>query len=63
MMAFLKILPAICMSENGFCDINSKLLFNIMAGGPLAFVVKNFRLERKQESAINIDIKVSEEVK
>lgn len=38
-------LRAICMSVDWLSNINSKTLFDVMGGGPLAFVTHTFRLE------------------
>lgn len=53
-MDFIKSNFAICMSVDGFYDVNSKTLLNFMAGGPLPFVFKMFRIEGKKQSAANM---------
>lgn len=62
-MDFIKSHPAICMSVDGFSDVNSKSLFNVMADGHLSFVVKTFILEGKKASAANMDKEVSNVIK
>lgn len=55
----LSNIPALGISVDGFTDINSKSVFNLMAGAPLPFVVESFRLHGKKESAANLDKKIS----
>lgn len=59
----LSNVPALCISVDGFTDVNSCSLFNMMAGGPLPFVAHTFRLEGKRESAQNMDKAISNAIK
>ena len=49
----------ICMSIDGFSEVNSQPCFNIMAGYPLPPVIHTFRLEGRQETSDNPDVEVS----
>lgn len=50
---------AICISIDGFSDVNSRSLFNVMAGYSIPFVMQTFRLEDENKSSENADKLVS----
>lgn len=54
-MSILRSPPSLGASIDGFSDVNSKSVFNFMAGGPVPFVFETFRLRGERESAVNID--------
>lgn len=54
-LAVLRTPPSLGVAIDGFSDVNSKSVFNFMAGGPLPFVFETFRLNGERESAVNLD--------
>lgn len=57
-MRHLSGLQSLCVSVDGFTDVNSKSVFNYLVGGPVPLHVSSFRLGSQRESAVNVDKKL-----
>ena len=59
-ISHLRECSPLCVSLDGFLDINSQSVFNLLVGGPIPFDIKSFRVGSRRESIVNVDKVVSE---